>query len=341
MWYMPLIENGYIPDLVMRAGIRSQLAYDLQQRYAVQDAHTAKMSLIADLRNSDIAPFTREANQQHYEVRADFFSLVLGSRLKYSSGYWPAESTTLDESEEAMLLLTCERAGLRDGMSVLDLGCGWGSLCLWICEKYPGCQVMAVSNSHSQREYIQAKAESLGCQNLVVVTADMNEFTASPQAYDRIMSVEMFEHMRNYESLLARIAGWLRPDGRLFVHVFSHRLYTYIFDGANPTDWLAHYFFRGGVMPSNDLLLYFQRSFHLESHHVISGTHYARTLNAWLNRLDRHRDEALAVLESVYGQSDARRWLGRWRLFFMACAETFAFNSGREYGVSHYVFEKA
>ncbi|MBN2241866.1 MAG: class I SAM-dependent methyltransferase [Acidobacteria bacterium] len=293
---------------------------------------------LAELRRSPITIETEAANEQHYEVPARFFDLVLGPRLKYSSGYWPGSSTTLPESEEAMMDLFCRRADVTDGMEILELGCGWGSLALWIAQKYPGCRILAVSNSRTQRELIGQRCRSLGLQNVEIQTADIGHFSTD-RTFDRVLSVEMFEHVRNYEALLGRISRWLKPDGLLMVHIFCHACYAYPFETEGAANWMGRRFFTGGIMPSDDLLAYFQADLVLCDQWRFSGMHYARTLEAWLENCDRNRSELLRLFEAEGQGFRAKRELERWRIFFMACAELFRYRGGREWYVSHYRFE--
>jgi cyclopropane-fatty-acyl-phospholipid synthase len=246
---------------------------------------------------------------------------------------------TIDEAEEAMLRLTCERARLEDGMEVLDLGCGWGALSLWIAEHYPNCRVVAVSNSQPQIAHIEERCHERGLKNVEGLVADVNHFEVDGR-FDRVMSIEMFEHMKNYERLMAKIASFLKPDGMLFVHIFSHREFAFEFRADDPGDWMAQTFFSGGTMPSDDLLLHFQRDVRLVDHWRVPGTHYAKTLRAWLERLDRHQPEVREILAETYGRERETRSLVNWRLFFIACEETWQLRKGREYLVSHYLFER-
>jgi cyclopropane-fatty-acyl-phospholipid synthase len=341
MWYLQLAETNRVPDDLIRIALRLFLLRTLKRRYrATLEARSAeKRALIEKLRRSPIAISTDYPNRQHYEVPPHFFQFVLGKRLKYSCCYWPEGVSTLDEAEEAMLRMTCERARLADGMDILDLGCGWGALSIWIAERYANSRVVAISNSRTQGAFVIERCREQGLNNVEVITADAAEFDTGRQ-FDRVVSVEMFEHMKNYEQLMARIASWLRPAGMLFVHLFAHREFAYEFDASNPSDWMARNFFTGGTMPSDDLLLHFQGDLHLAGHWGVDGTHYARTLNAWLAKLDRHEREVRRVVAEVYGPENETVWLAKWRLFFLVCAEVWNLSQGREYMVSHYLFQK-
>ncbi|MEO6788293.1 MAG: cyclopropane-fatty-acyl-phospholipid synthase family protein [Chthoniobacteraceae bacterium] len=336
-----LLETNLIPDALIRAGIRRLLAGTLREhrRANVEDQRAALLAHIAGLKQSPIAIQTRDANEQHYEVPTRFYQLCLGKRLKYSSGLWTDGITTLDAAEEKMLTLTCERADLADGQRILELGCGWGSLSLWMAEKYPLAQITVVSNSRTQKEHIDATAADRGFKNLTVITSDMNVFDITTQ-FDRVVSVEMFEHMKNYQLLLAKVARWLAPGGKLFVHIFTHRRYAYHYENKGPDDWMTRYFFAGGQMPSDDLLLYFQDDLRIEQHWCASGTHYEKTAEAWLQNMDANHAEIWPLFEQAYGADKAKRWWTYWRIFFLACAELWGYRHGNEWHVSHYRFHR-
>ena len=340
---MRLLERDLLPDFLVRVGIRRLLRARLaeEHRGSAEAQQQHLMQLISRLRQSPIAIHTADANLQHYELPPGFFELVLGKHLKYSSGYYRDCSSTLDEAETAMLELTAKRALLRNGERILELGCGWGSLSLWMAEHYPDSTITAVSNSHAQKRFVDAKAQALGLTNLTVVTCDVNQLTfVQGTQFDRVVSVEMFEHMRNYRTLMHRIAGWLVPQGTLFVHIFTHRSYAYPFEIRDDSDWMAKYFFTGGIMPSDDLLLYFQDDLHIAEHWQVDGRHYSQTSEHWLQNMDRHRAEIEPILRATYGEAELRRWWVYWRVFFMSCAELWRYDSGREWMVSHYLFAK-
>ena len=333
-----LVENGRIPDLLTRAGIRLLLLQRLreQAQEGPDQEWQAMMTFVEEMRQSPIALHTQEANEQHYELPPRFFELVLGPHLKYSCCHFPEGVTELEHAEASMLTLTCERAKLQDGQQILELGCGWGSLSLWMAKHYPNSSILAVSNSRPQREFIESRAQELGLTNLSVQTCDMNDFTTE-QHFDRVVSVEMFEHMRNWQSLLERISDWLKPEGKLFIHIFSHRRYAYAFSSEGDSNWMGRYFFTGGIMPSNDLLLYFQKDLLLEQHWVLSGVHYQRTADAWLQMMDSQKGEILQTFRETYGK-DADVWFQRWRMFFLATSEVWGFRGGNEWLISHYLF---
>lgn len=345
MWYMRLVETGRVPDWLIRGILRLALNHTKRRRNALslETRSAEKRATIKKYKQSPIAIRTSDPNHQHYEVPTEFFQLVLGKWLKYSCCYWPNYVSTLDEAEEAMLELTCKRAQLENGMTVLDLGCGWGSLSMWIATHYPDCQVMSVSNSNTQREFIQNQSKSRGFKNVTAITADMADFEHDSRfdqgfKFDRVISIEMFEHMKNYERLLARISKLLNPDGMLFVHIFSHRDFAREFDANNPVDWMAQTFFSGGTMPSDDLLLHFQRDLQLVDHWRVDGWHYEKTLRSWLSKLDSNETAVRHIMAQTYGLQNETRWFVNWRLFFLACSEVWGLNFGREYLVSHYLF---
>ncbi len=334
-------EQGRVPDAMIRAGIRRLCRQRLRDIEAA-DLEASARRLSAFVREMDFSPVAlvpELANEQHYEVPPSFFEAALGSHRKYSCCHWDENTRTLDQAEESALRISCERAGIEDGMAVLDLGCGWGSLSLWIARNYPSCTVTAVSNSAPQRQFIEREAAACGLTNLTVITADMNQFQA-PGRYDRIVSVEMFEHMRNYRTLFARIHDWLLPGGRFFMHIFCHRSTPYEFIDEGDSDWMSRHFFSGGIMPSDDLPLHFQDRLQLVRRDRWNGKHYERTSNAWLENMDRNRDRVMPVFEQTYGREQAAKWFQRWRIFFMACAELFGLDDGREWYVSHYLFQR-
>jgi cyclopropane-fatty-acyl-phospholipid synthase len=340
MWYLNILDRDLVPDWMIRKAIRRRCRRRLEKE-AQGDALNAaerKAAFIAELKDMPVAVNTDDANEQHYELPPEFFTTVLGSHLKYSCGYWPEGVTTLDESEEAMLAITAERAGVADGMRVLDLGCGWGSLSLYMAEKFPAAQITAVSNSKAQGEFIRRRAMVRGLDNLEVKTADMNAFTPVGK-YDRVVSVEMFEHMKNYQELLRRISGWLNPDGALFVHIFVHKELAYHYESEGPDDWMARYFFTGGTMPSDDLLSRFDEDLKVTESWQVPGEHYQQTCEAWLKRMDDRAHLVKPILANTYGEGQVTRWWVRWRIFFMACAELFGYGGGKEWFVGHYLLE--
>ncbi|MEC5388070.1 cyclopropane-fatty-acyl-phospholipid synthase family protein [Uliginosibacterium sp. H3] len=338
---MKWVEQGVLPDAVVRAGIRQLLRERLAEIQA-QDVHAGAdlaASFIAGMRDAPAALLPEKANEQHYEVPAEFFAQVLGKHRKYSGCYFPEGVYALDSAEEHALAMTCERAGIANGHDVLELGCGWGSLTLWMAHHYPASRITAVSNSHSQRTYIESQARLRGLHNVTVITCDMNEF-ATEERFDRIVSVEMFEHMRNWPDLFRRVSSWLQPTGKFFMHVFVHRSTPYLFVERDASDWMSRHFFSGGMMPSDDLALNFQEDLSIVQRWRWDGRHYERTSNAWLRNMDERRKTVYPVLEQAYGKEQAAVWWARWRLFFMSVAELFGYNKGQEWWVSHYLFER-
>jgi cyclopropane-fatty-acyl-phospholipid synthase len=330
-----IVDSGRVPEPVLRAGIRAVCALRLYQERRRPPDH--RRALVAELRRSEIAIAPEAANAQHYEVPAQFFARVLGPHLKYSCACWPAGVDALGAAEAAMLELTAARAGLSDGQAVLDLGCGWGALTLWAAARFPRSRFTAISNSRSQRDHIAEQARRRGLSNATVRVADIRSLELPAGAFDRVVSIEMFEHMRNYQALLRRIAGWLAPGGALFVHVFAHRRHAYPFEDAGASDWMAREFFTGGLMPSVDLLREFQDDLAIAAEWWLDGSHYARTAEAWYANLMAHRAEAAELLDAG---PRGRARVERWRVFFLACAELFGYRGGREWGVAHYRFER-
>jgi cyclopropane-fatty-acyl-phospholipid synthase len=343
MSLIDLVERGLLPDALTRYGIRRLCAQRLVEEGLDDTDHADARfrQLLDELRRSPVAIETAAANEQHYEVPTRFFQLCLGKRLKYSSCYYPTGNETLDQAEEAMLALYGERAELADGQHILELGCGWGSLTLWMAERYPNARITAVSNSATQRAHIEAACAARGWSHVRVITCDVNQLELPIESFDRCVSIEMFEHMRNYDTLLGRIAGWLRPGGKLFVHIFCHRSLMYPFETEGEDNWMGRYFFTGGLMPSADTLLHFQRALDIEQRWLLPGHHYEKTSNHWLANQDANRDEVMAVLERAYGKADAARWHQRWRIFWMSCAELFGYQAGNQWLVAHYRFRKS
>lgn len=333
-------EQGYVPDIVIRKAIRRLLKQRLIDIDADNNEAMAihKHAFIKAMQSSPVALLPEKANEQHYEVPSAFYDLVLGSYRKYSCCYFDDNTHTLEQAEANALALSCEHAGLGNGQAILELGCGWGSLSLWMASHYPESSITAVSNSHSQREHIQQQATQYGLDNLNVITCDMNDFKTDDK-YDRVVSVEMFEHMRNWPLLFARIHNWLKPNGKFFMHVFCHRDAIYEFTDNQDDDWMSRHFFSGGMMPSQDLALHFQKYLSLSAQWSWSGTHYQKTSEAWLTNMDQQRDSLWPILQRTYGKDNTQKWWMRWRMFFMACAELFAYNNGQEWFVSHYLFE--
>ena len=331
-----------MPDALLRFGIRVLLKKRLQKEDrgsdAANDQHAAKLA--EQFSRGPIAEQTDKANEQHYEVPANLYKLMLGPHRKYSSCFWPDDGNDLAAAEQAALETTCQRAELADGQEILELGCGWGSLSLFMADRYPNSKIVAVSNSSSQREFITDRATQRGLSNLEVITCDMNDY-ATERKFDRVVSVEMFEHMKNYRQLLGNISRWLRDDGKLMVHIFCHRKLTYEFQDQGASDWMSRWFFSGGVMPGESFLRRFDDDLTVAQQWKWDGTHYQRTCEAWLQNMDDRKNEIIPVLEATYGAADANRWFHRWRMFHLACSELFGFDNGDEWYVSHYLFEKS
>ncbi|EMY78748.1 cyclopropane-fatty-acyl-phospholipid synthase [Leptospira weilii serovar Ranarum str. ICFT] len=336
-----LMEKDIFPDFLIRIRIRQLLKKRLkdEDKGSLEKNQKHLMEYVNSLKKFPIAIHTSAANEQHYEVPSEFFKLVMGKHMKYSSGYWETKNTSFDESERRMLEITCERAQIENGMSVLDLGCGWGSLSLYMAEKFPKSSITGVSNSKSQKKFIDGEAKKRGLKNLTILTADMNEFRIAKK-FDRLVSVEMLEHMKNYEILFEKFSGFLKPKGLFFVHIFTHHKFAYAFEVVDDTDWMSKYFFTGGQMPSHDLFLYFQKDFQIQNQWVVNGKHYAKTSEAWLEGMVRNKDEVMKILSATYGSEQAVKWFVYWKVFFMACAELWKYRNGEEWIVSHYLFSK-
>ena len=331
-----LLEKNLLPDTLIRLGIRRLLA----QRIRDETASYNRTAYVTDLRTRPIAEDTRAANEQHYEVPTRFYQLCLGARLKYSGCLYPTGRETLDEAEEHMLALYVERAKIADGQQILELGCGWGSLSLYLAEKFPAAQITGISNSQTQREYIEGEVRRRGLTNLRILTRNMTTFNIAPSQFDRVVSIEMFEHMKNYQLLLANVSRWLKPEGLLFVHIFTHARFSYHFIARDDTDWMARHFFTGGQMPAHDLLMQFQDDLHLIADWKVNGTHYQRTAEHWLANMDAHREEILPLFADTYGASHEKKWWSYWRIFYLSCAELWGYRNGEEWLVSHYLFRK-
>lgn len=325
------VERLPLPDAVTLAGIQflcSRTQRKLEKLPNVEAAFAATMGAYP------IAIHTEDANAQHYEVPPAFFDICLGPRRKYSCCLYATPETTIAEAEDAALAATAEHAQLADGQEILELGCGWGSLSLYMAARFPNARITAVSNSHSQRHHIQKLAAAQGLGNLTVITCDMNDFEPG-NTFDRVVSVEMFEHMSNWEELLTRVRGWLKPDGFLFIHIFTHDRASYRFDHSDKSDWIAQHFFTGGIMPSHGLIRHFPNLFTVDEEWRWNGKNYARTAFDWLDRMDRNIGAVRPILEKTYGK-DAKLWERRWRLFFLATAGLFGFDDGKPWAVSHY-----
>jgi len=342
---IPLVYCNIIPDCLIRFGIRLRLKDQLivLKETNCESDMMVKMQIVSELKSMPVAIQTDTANDQHYEVPAAFYDLCLGRRKKYSSGLWLDKNSTFPESEVAMLDLYFERAGVKDGMSIVDLGCGWGSVTLYLLEKYPNVKVTSISNSHSQRAYITKTATDKGfnTNNLTIVTCNVSDDKGALDGVkdnDLVITIEMFEHMKNYSTLLQKVHGFLKPTGKLFIHIFTHKNFTYHFEDG----WMADNFFSGGTMPSDDLMLYFAENFHIVKHWRVNGSNYEKTSNGWLNYLDTNwkNGSLKPVLKEAYGESKEKEWYVNWRLFFLACAELWAFDGGNEWIVSNFFFQK-
>ncbi|MCJ1461144.1 hypothetical protein MMC28_011526 [Mycoblastus sanguinarius] len=338
MNYEWVLDGGYLPQAVIRYGIRRQLQDRIKTIHAtsLEESYNTKMQYVKALRTRPMAVETATANTQHYEVGTGVLKACLGPRMKYSCCLYPTGKETLGQAEVQMLETYVEKAKLADGMRILDLGCGWGSGALYFAEIFPNARITAFSNSRTQKAYIDEQANSKGLSNLNVITGDVVDFEFEKDTFDRVVSIELFEHMKNYELLLAKVARALKPQGRLFVHIFAHKTTPYDFEGG----WMSTHFFSGGTMPSADLLHYFQKDLNLREQWWVSGKHYAHTCEDWLSKMNESKKEIWPHLEDTYGEKSAAMWFYRWQIFYMACAELFAYGGGETWGVSHYLFQK-
>jgi len=343
-----ILAKGWIPDPLLRMAIRFRLASKLRKQKIedVEERSNRKKLFIEDLKDQPIAIETERANEQHYELPPEFFKKILGNNLKYSSGYWSKDTSKHDlrgcltRAEEDMLKLNAIRADLHDGQNVLELGAGWGSLTLYMAERMPKSRITSISNSESQIEYIKEQAEKRGLNNIEVFSEDINDFQPELEKYDRVVSVEMFEHMRNYQKLFAKIYMALRPGGKLFIHIFNHHTYPFIYENKSESDWMTRHFFAGGTMPSQDLFNYFADGLDLENHWAVSGEHYKKTLEAWLQMMENNKKEIQKIFIETYGRENSNKWWNYWRTFFIASAEFFGYKDGNEWFISHYLFKK-
>lgn len=335
-----MLEKNLLPDPLVRFGIRNLLKQRINEDIGKNEVikKQKKADFIQKQSSFPIAVNTLDANEQHYEVPTEFYHFVLGKNKKYSCGHWD-NSTNLDDAETEMLEITTQRAKLVDGQDILELGCGWGSLTLYMGQKYPNSKITAVSNSKTQKAFIDSEAKKRGLDNITVITCDINKFDIDGK-FDRVVSVEMFEHMRNYEKLLGKIKKFLKDDGKLFVHIFVHKDTPYYFDVKDDSDWMSKYFFSGGIMPSDDLLYHFENQFKVVEHTKVNGVHYSKTAEAWLENQDKNKKEIMELFENHYGKKEALKWFSYWRVFFMACSELWKYKNGEEWFVSHYLLEK-
>ncbi|MBD3190821.1 MAG: methyltransferase domain-containing protein [Candidatus Heimdallarchaeota archaeon] len=347
VWYEGILQKDLVPEWAIRFVIRQMIKNEEKKTSdPLEETQRQLMKFITELKRQPIAIHPEKANIQHYELPAEFFQQILGKLMKYSCGFWPSlslsekSSSNLNLSEERMLELTCERAKIENKQQkVLDLGCGWGALSIYLAKKYPEITIDALTNSKIQKEFIEQRIAEERLTNVQVIKANIGNFSTTKN-YDRIVSVEMFEHMRNYEKLLAKLATFLKDSGKLFVHIFSRKEQPYLFEINDESNWMAKYFFTGGTMPSTNLLLYFPKDFIIENHWKINGKHYAKTLNTWLWKMKKRKKEILPILENVYGKNQTKKWWTYWKIFFIANAEVFGWKNGQEWFVSHYLFNK-
>ncbi|PWN47408.1 S-adenosyl-L-methionine-dependent methyltransferase [Violaceomyces palustris] len=348
------LDKGLIPDFALRRAIRAlnrQRLASLALPSPNYSQHIeGKLAYIDSLKKSEIAIETDTANEQHYQVDTEFMLSCMGKRAKYSCCLYQRGDETLDQAEEAMLESYCEKAKLKDGQDILDLGCGWGSLSLFLAEKYPNSRIRSLSNSKTQKLHIDSVAKARGFKNLEIFTGDVKVFEFDPDQFDRILSIEMFEHMKNYSELFRKVSRWLKPHDDqdppyLFIHIFCHKTTPYHFEQDD--GWMSQNFFSGGTMPSHDLFLHFQQDVKLESIWWINGKHYAKTSEDWLKRQDAANRNGRAVAslredakKKGKEEIEGEKTFYRFRVFYLACAEFFATNDGEEWGVGHYLFTR-
>ncbi|MEA9355876.1 cyclopropane-fatty-acyl-phospholipid synthase family protein [Bacteriovorax sp. PP10] len=342
--FIKVLENGYMPDPITRVGIRSLVKARLHEsfRETANDPQYLK-NYAKKLKLSPLAIMTNEANKQHYEVPTAFYDLSLGRHKKYSSCYWDQDTKTLEEAEQKALDLSIEHAQVQDGMRVLELGCGWGSLSLELARRFPNSKIVAVSNSKTQKEYIDNQAISRGLENLTVLTRDLgleSNYDFGTEKFDRVMSIEMMEHLRNYELFFKSLAPSIKDDGKFFIHIFTHKETPYFFETEGEDNWMGKYFFSGGQMPSRDLFDLFNNDLVVEKKWDWNGDHYSKTLEAWLDNTDQEKAQVLSMFKKTYGEGSEVIWYNRWRVFFMSCSELFKYNDGKEWGVTHYLMTK-
>lgn len=342
--FIKVLENGFVPDPITRVGIRHLVKKRLQES-STDLAHDPQYlkHYVQKLKASPLAIMTTEANQQHYEVPTAFYDLSLGQHKKYSSCYWENDTQSLEEAEQRALDISIEHAGVKDGMRVLELGCGWGSLSLELARRFPNSEIYAVSNSKTQKQYIDSMAHNRGLKNLTVLTRNLalkESYEFGEKKFDRVMSIEMMEHLRNYELFFKYLSPSINDDGKFFIHIFTHKQTPYFFETEGEDNWMGKYFFSGGQMPSRDLLDEFNNDLIVEKKWDWNGVHYSKTLEAWLENTDKEKSKVLSMFKTAYGENEATLWYNRWRVFFMSCSELFKYNDGKEWGVTHYLLAK-
>ena len=338
MWFNAFISRGLIPDFLLRRGVRGQGKQRLRMMEN-SDLEKEYKNFLKEASSGEIAVHTDDANNQHYEVNSDFFQYCLGENLKYSCCYWNDDTFSLDDAEDIMLDMYCKRSKIEDGMNILDIGCGWGSLSLYLAKKYPKSKVTGVSNSSSQKMFIDGVAADRNLRNLKIVTKDINYFDTEDK-FNRIISIEMFEHTKNSKKLMNSINDWLKPNGMFFMHVFAHKDNPYYFDTSQDNAWMAKYFFTGGMMPNHNLFRDLESNLDYQKSWMLSGTHYEKTSNAWLDKMDLNKQNIIELFKKNNGNAIAKRKFHFWRLFFIACAEIFGYDNGAEWVVSHHLFKK-